>query len=389
MARKGRGRRRFRSGTVGRVKDDRIKVVAPSYEGMASGYYRVVLPVKILRAQGVIGAAWKDMVMPGKTDEDLKRDPSLASFLLKVLNWSNVIFLERETRAEELQPILEKAKLAGKALVMDVDDHVMSFPDIPCKPVAEYWQSNLPYFLSVLYTVDVLITTTWNLAREYQALLPEGSEAISIPNYIDTYEERWKIRKPLNPGVVTIGWMGGPTHSDDLEIVHEPVKAILAKYDNVVFKCVGLQPKWLDELPQEKVIRDEGYKGLAEYPSRFVDFDIGLIPLRDNDFNRVGKSDLKYLEYSMFGIASVVSKVPAYTGTVHKKRGILVSEDPKAWVDAMSGLIENLEFRSSIGHHAREYVMNYRSIIPNAYRWASAFERARKIRKRKLAQASD
>lgn len=360
-----------------------LRVIAPCYETLASGYYRVLLPLKVLLDKGAIQAVWKGM-LPKDSEGKLKVDDRVKDLMAKLLNWANVYFLEREERGGTLIPIIEKAKRLGKTVVMDIDDHVVAFPDIPCKPVADWWEEKVPDFLKVLGRIDLLITTTPRLATVYRQYMEPGSKAISISNYVDTHHPRWQIEKPATNGRLVIGWMGGPTHRDDLELLREPLKVILKQFPNTVFKYVGLEPEWIDELPQTQVIADAGYTNLAEYPAHFVDFDIGLIPLIRNEFNDLGKSDLKYLEYSMFGFPSVVSNVPAYQGAIHRKRGFLVQNTTDDWLRGIRILVTRQGLRHSMGLEAKAYVERHRSIHQNAHRWATAFREALTIRRRKL-----
>lgn len=360
-----------------------LRVIAPCYETLASGYYRILLPLKTLLDKRSIQAVWRGM-LPTDSEGKLKVDPDLTKFMAKLLNWANVYFLEREERGDSLVPIIEKAREVGKAIVMDIDDHVVAFPDIPFEPVANYWKEKVPGFLKVLARTDLLVTTTPRLTSTYRKYMEPGSEAVCIPNCIDTYHSRWKVAKPRTDDRLIIGWMGGATHKSDLELLREPLKVILGQFSNVAFKFVGMRPDWIDELPESQVISDVGYTGLTEYPSHFADFDIGLIPLADNEFNGVGKSDLKYLEYSMFGFPSIASNVPAYQGTIQRKRGLLVQNTLDDWIRGIRVLVSGESLRRSMGLSAKAYVEGYRSIHGNAHRWATAFREALTIRQRKL-----
>jgi len=64
------------------------------------------------------------------------------------------------------------------------------------------------------------------------------------------------------------------------------------------------------------------------------------IPLVDHPFNTQGKSDLKFLDYSMMGIATIASDRHPYNLTIkHGKNGLLVGDDPQEWLDAIYLLI--------------------------------------------------
>jgi len=108
---------------------------------------------------------------------------------------------------------------------------------------------------------------------------------------------------------------------------------------------------------------------LANHPNvRFVDFipdydrylrrfsrcgfDIGLAPLLDDNFHR-SKTNNKYREYGACRIAGIYSDVDVYTRCVqHEVNGLIVSNTPGAWHDAMLRLIEDEPLRERIRGHA-------------------------------------
>jgi len=350
------------------------RVIAPSYEMAASGYYRVVLPLYTLNKQARVQAVWRGQI--DATDEQLSQDKEAQRALLGLLQWADIYMLERESR-ESFIAILRKAKELGKRVVMDIDDHVIDFVHINEPTVSSYWQSNLAGLMAVMREVDEMIVTTPRLAREYRQYIADNASITCISNYIDADHPRWKkayrLRQERQPDdLLTLGWMGGPTHLDDLKILHEPLKAAMKKHP-IRFKCVGLQPDWLDDLPQDRVIRDSGYTAIDDYPSRFYDFDIGLIPLSRTPFNDIGKSDLKFLEYGILGIPSIVSRSPAYESAKHKSTAWVTSND--AWPTAIDAM---LQVRDSISHNVRQYVIKSRSIEHNAYRWGRVFDAVRR-----------
>jgi len=100
-----------------------------------------------------------------------------------------------------------------------------------------------------------------------------------------------------------------------------------------------------------------------------LEIDIGLIPLADNEFNRC-KTDIKWVEYSTLGIPAVISDVPVYYEAKSRGLGVMVSNDPAAWYNAIVDLIENPEKRYSIGQAAREYILKNRIIEKHVHKYA-------------------
>jgi glycosyltransferase involved in cell wall biosynthesis len=85
------------------------------------------------------------------------------------------------------------------------------------------------------------------------------------------------------------------------------------------------------------------------------EFDIGIMPLDDDDWTR-GKSGHKALEYMAIGIPAVASPVGAPTYIItHGETGFLASSQHE-WEEYLSLLIENSELRHRMGAAARQRV---------------------------------
>jgi hypothetical protein len=111
------------------------------------------------------------------------------------------------------------------------------------------------------------------------------------------------------------------------------------------------------------------------YPRALSDLgiDIGLAPLRDTALNRA-KSDIKYLEYSATGAATIASPVAPYLDSVNENRGVLVSANtPEAWSVAMRRLVEEPQLRQYVATNAYEWVHRERSIECTAHKWLTVF----------------
>src|SRR5439155_12656725 len=101
--------------------------------------------------------------------------------------------------------------------------------------------------------------------------------------------------------------------------------------------------------------------------------DIGLAPLHDTPFNRA-KSDIKYLEYSATGAATMASPLAPYETSVHEDRGMLIRDNtPDAWSAALGRLVDDPPWQQRLARNAYEWVRSERSIETTADRWYAVF----------------
>jgi glycosyltransferase involved in cell wall biosynthesis len=91
------------------------------------------------------------------------------------------------------------------------------------------------------------------------------------------------------------------------------------------------------------------------YAQAYNLMDIGLIPLRYNEFNRA-KSELKMLEMGAFGLGVIVSDVESYQWMSKHGKNCLVA-GKKDWYKSMRRLIENPDLRKDLGSQLKEDVM--------------------------------
>lgn len=98
---------------------------------------------------------------------------------------------------------------------------------------------------------------------------------------------------------------------------------------------------------------------LNEYYSFLKQIDIGLAPLNNTGFNR-SRSDVKFLEYAIYGVLPVVQAAPAYVATVkHGETGFLF-QDPAGMLATLKMLADNPDRITKVSRSARQYVIKER-----------------------------
>ena len=95
----------------------------------------------------------------------------------------------------------------------------------------------------------------------------------------------------------------------------------------------------------------DGYKKYTQIMGE-TNWDIGLAPMPISKFHEC-KYFNKYVEYASYGIAGIYTNTKPYTfGIKDKVNGLLVDNNKKDWVDALSLLIEDNELRKNISKQA-------------------------------------
>lgn len=175
-------------------------------------------------------------------------------------------------------------------------------------------------------------------------------------------------------GEINIGWLGiGPNHLKNLELIL-PVFSRLLK-DGMYFRFTligslgdkavyelfedlqsdGLQTEFVDNLKWAQA---------EEVPKNICKFDIGVMPLVDNEWNK-GKCSFKAIEYMACGVPTVASDVGENKYLIiNGKNGFLVN-DTDMWYNALKDLILDANLRKEIGLAGQKVIEQKYSLSVN------------------------
>src|SRR6185437_11045349 len=163
-------------------------------------------------------------------------------------------------------------KERGKKIVAEFDDFFDANEDNP--NLLEHKISQAPEVLRVLATIaDMVTCTNKHLAKRLKEL---NKNVVVLPNYMDL--ERWvKPYLKNDTGFINIGWAGSTSHYNDLEMIVEPLKRILAEFPNVRLYIMGewRARKWFEGVKNVEVMLAVPFEA---YPTRLAGLrlDIGL-----------------------------------------------------------------------------------------------------------------
>ncbi|GAB2982816.1 glycosyltransferase family protein [Frigoribacterium salinisoli] len=258
--------------------------------------------------------------------------------------------------AELATGVLDEARRRGLPVVLDVDDDLWTAPARERLVREGYSAERLAALDATTATAERVLVSTEVLAGR----VPSVTASVHVvPNALDP--ALWgldvlggpSLRRP-DAGLL---YMGSHTHAADLDLLR------------------GLRPRdrsSLDVLGVAVPSSAEGFRVLGfarrpvAYPAlvpwlrgRAARWRAGLAPLVDDDFD-AAKSDLKFLEYSALGLATVASAVPAYAAA-GEHGALLVPGGADAWGEAVAELRRRPGALTERARAAREHVRRRRT----------------------------
>ncbi len=299
---------------------------------------------------------------------DREKGPAIYFDIDSACAWADIVVWMSLHSHDSLALFREMKAKHGKVFLTEIDDYILS---IPAKNQAsEYFRPGsdlVSIAVDQIRESDGLIVSTPYLGDLYKKF---NKNIHVVENCIDT--GLWHTHK--NEGEeVKIGWMGGGTHEDDLEIVKDVVFELLDEHKNLSFHFLHGVPRFFRDVPRIKA--DLGFRPIDKYPKWVMKagFDIGIAPLEDNNFNR-GKSNLRWLEYSAMGIPTVASPLPHFTQSIKEGETGFIARSNDEWKYNLKKLIQDKALRHSIGLKARKEVENKWSIRTLRGKYKSVLE---------------
>lgn len=171
---------------------------------------------------------------------------------------------------------------------------------------------------------------------------------------------KFKPKTERNDGKIRILWTTTAHHKHDFPIIEHALKDVTQKYPNVTVVLWGfITPRIRDMIPKDQlefygwVPIDHYYECLAS-----MEADIGICPLEIDSIYNQAKTNLKWLEYSLMGCASVVTDCLPYSSVEDGETGLKIHKNKHTkWVNALCTLVEDTELRNQLATNAHQYVM--------------------------------
>lgn len=344
-----------------------LRVTYTTAEQQAVGYYRVILPVETLVAQGEVEV----VPMPEIKVSCIDRGGKTVVVGVEDPPDSDVLILQRPTTCHIVDAIPFYQRL-GIAVVIDLDDDLENV-----RPGHNH---------NVYYDPKRNQVDNWNhLRRACRMADMVVVSTDALRRYADPHHRCAVVRNCVPASYLdietvsdgnTVGWGGTVVnHVDDLKVTHGGVAKAVRDL-GLRFSVVGDGGFVKDQLGLDEEPDKTGLVQINRYPHFVATFSVGIAPLVDNAFNRA-KSWLKGLEYCSLGVLPVASDLPEYR-LLQKHIGYdllpLVADRGRNWCSAVKKQFlaaDDVDNRLEVRERASEL-----TVENNADYWLDAWEEA-------------
>lgn len=285
-------------------------------------------------------------------------------------HYDSVLVQGDAVTGELLEGVIARARQRGARLVLDLDDDVLTEEARARLLAQEYDVARLDAVRRLAAEADVVIVSTDRLAATISDF---ARSIVVVPNELDP--RLWPEPAPAEPArelaETRVVYVGSATHAVDLALLRPVFDGLTdSRGRPIVLEVVGVtgaDEPWFSRL--EIPAGAHPYPAFAAWLHAHRDrWAFGVAPLADVGAN-ASKSDLRFLEYSMLGLATVASDSPAYRGT-GEHGALLVPSGADAWRTAIVALADDADDARRRALAAASYVRRER-MLGDAGSWGA------------------
>lgn len=269
--------------------------------------------------------------------------------LLKLLLLSpfyDVVFIQKVLLPRIYLRLLRFLK---KKIVFDFDDSIY----LTHQPAADNSGTRIKnliekrLFRHTIMSSDLIIVEN-DYTKKYAERYNSNVIIITGPIDTDRYTPAANVVSKGEPVEICIGWIGTAANTPCLELLFPVFRRLSLQYPSVYFKTIGASPLALPDINIRQAIWT-----LETEVHEFHEFDIGIMPLPDDEWSR-SKGGYKLLQYMAIGIPAVASPVGINAGIIRNGENGFLAGDEYEWYERLSFLIVNTDKRRAMGAKARK-----------------------------------
>ena len=293
---------------------------------------------------------------------------SVASALL----WADCVVVCRLPGTYPVLRTMGLARRMGLTVYYDIDDLIFDQEHFP-PPLNSYGGTisaqlhtglamDAPLFEAAMAEADALIFSTNTLASRWRELHPNNQQPVPVLANMAPPALRREARaiQPQQHQAVDANHLRLLVSSGTLahkqvwvEDLAPALATVLETHPQVQLDLVGSieWPQELQSMAAER-IRSLPFSDYPTYLRHVGRAHIGLAPLEPGIVTDA-KSAIKWMEYSLMGLASVVSPTATYQEILNDGSDVLFATNRQGWVQALERLISDHELRSQLALKAQ------------------------------------
>lgn len=251
----------------------------------------------------------------------------------------------------DILPLIRGRKEEHKLTVYEIADDLNALQT--WNPVYFFWKNreNLELGFHLANTCNALQVSSIELKKLYGHL---NRNCKIFPNQILNVPPERSLKKSRE---LVIGWGGSHGHLEDMAEISRPLINWLITRPEISLHLMCSETIWklFDSLPQHK--KKWIHPGsLNDYYDFLAGIDIGIAPLKNHAFNR-SRSDVKFLEYAVSGLAPVMAHLEPYIHSVKVGKTGFLFKNTDELIIILNQLAEDKLLIQNISKEARQYVI--------------------------------
>jgi glycosyltransferase involved in cell wall biosynthesis len=237
--------------------------------------------------------------------------------------------------------------------ILDYDDAIFhNYDKNENKVIRSLYGKKIPKAMASAWYIVTGSPYLTEYARQY------NKNIVEIPTSIDI--NKYSIKNTTDD-VFRIGWIGSKTTSRNILSIIPALKKIMAKinceliligFDSTIKLEVNCIIKPWNEIEEVNDIKR---------------FDVGIMPLDDNPFNR-GKCGFKLVQYMACGLPTISTPFCANIKINRNNMNLFASTNDE-WYDKLICVYNNMDYFSEIGKKNREIAGDFYSIQSNYHKY--------------------
>ena len=329
----------------------KVLVIPSNLKASAIVYYRGIQPARFL-----IDNKHADVKFLTKFNNDKGRID------LSAFAWADILITQRfYYDTPFLRPLREGYRRFKGLKIYETDDLVW---DIPYKLIRKEYKKTKDFTEQLIQEADVITCTTEYLKQQILKKRQQCRVDV-IPNSVDS--AMWMWERPCYTRTRVIYAAGG-THWKEIKFVKKVLKKVKKDYD---IETILLSPyhKEKEGGVWDHVYNFVPFKNFPKYMMGLAP-DIGLAPIVQKTPFMLSKSEVKFLDFTMAGAASVVENCETYSKVENALKANTVDE----YYEAIVKLLD-IDYRDKLIKDAKEEIWKKFDIHENVKLWKKAIRK--------------